>query len=204
MEHSYSVDPSTWEITEDPTVLLARAILSYSGNKDNESNRAIERRCVIYTRAISILNNGKILSNKASESFIAILLSELNAGQHLWGKFPQFIDLILDNLRESGSKAGAFELLPALWGRIITSSDDKTYETLCAEEYLSSVLCRLCKIQWDSKSVVNVTRSLRDIPTLSNEQASRLMKKGIKANEANGTASDSSIGLPNVIVYLKV
>ena len=40
VEHSYSVDPSTWESTEDPTVLLARAILSYSGNKDNESNRS--------------------------------------------------------------------------------------------------------------------------------------------------------------------
>ena len=177
MEHSHSADPSRWEITEDPTVLLTRAILSYSGNKDNESNRSIERRYVIYDRAIVILNDGKILSNKASESLIAILLSELNAGQHLWEKFPQFIDSILGNLRESGSKAGAFELLPALWGRIIGSSNDKTYETLCAEDYLSSVLNRLCKIQWDSKSVVNVTRSLRDIPALSNEQASRLMNK---------------------------
>ena len=132
---------------EDPTVLLARNIV-YSGNKDNESNRAIERRCVIYTRAISILNDGKILSNKASESFIAIYLVNSTLGS-ICGKISAFIDLILDNLRESGSKAGAFELLPALWGRIITSSDDKSYETLCAEEYLSSVLCRLCKIQWD-------------------------------------------------------
>ena len=177
LEYSHSGDSNGWDIAEDPTVIVIRTVLSGTTNDDIETSRAIERRHVIYTGVIDILNNGKILSSKATELCISILLSELDRGQHLWKKYPNFINAIIQNLSVNDSKANAFELLPAMWGRIILSTNDKIYDGLNGEEYSLSILNRLCKTSWGSKSVVNVTRSLRDIPELSSEHAIRLMRK---------------------------
>ena len=93
VEHSYSVEPSSWEIQRTQLFFSRVQYCRIRAIKTTNQNAELSVD-VQYIPQRSVLNNGKILSNKASESFIAILLSELNAEQQLWGKFPQFIDLI--------------------------------------------------------------------------------------------------------------
>ena len=180
IRHSYTGNSTEWNADEDPTVAVVRTILGGSSTADGARVNAAKRREVTYTKVISLLNEGNVLSNKAAEKCIAILMSELDNGLQLRSSFPSLIGAILGAVATDGCKCLSFELLPALWGRILSAGSDETYDGLSGYSYTDTLLAKLCKSKWSNKATVKIMQTLRDIPGLSQEQATRVIRRASK------------------------
>jgi hypothetical protein len=183
LQHSYTANSKDWNTAENPTVIVLSTILGGSSSR-SENSRGNARRATVYKHAVALLNDGNTLGTKASEKAVSVLLSNIDHGAQLMESFPELINGIMSALSIPNNKCVAFELLPAMWGRILNTGaqgndeNQECFAGLAGNAYLDSyVLKRLCQSCWSRKGVVKITQTVRDLPGLTEAQSRRIMKK---------------------------